>query len=323
MKILIIRLSALGDIILTSPFQKLARNFFPNAEIHFLCKPQNSFLVQSSPYLDRVLHFEGVAKTRKLLQEEAYDLVFDLQHSLKTILLTYSLAGENYRVDKQNITKWLMVNLKLKLKVPHIVNRYNDLLQPFGKVDTTLKLEYFFPKQIEESTNSIHADIPIDFEVFVLSATHNTKRLTKAKVIEYLNQIKSPIVLLGGPAEVEFSESILKELPLERKQSIISLVGKIDFHSSALLVKKAKRVFTNDTGLMHVAAAFSKPMVTFWGNTTPSFGMFPYNTPYAAVQNDALSCRPCSKIGGKNCPKGTYECLTSPAVEPLFWPDEV
>jgi ADP-heptose:LPS heptosyltransferase len=80
------------------------------------------------------------------------------------------------------------------------------------------------------------------------------------------------------------------------------------------VVEKAAVVLTHDTGLMHIAAAFKRPIVSVWGNTVPQFGMTPYygdvKVPNKLFEVSGLSCRPCSKIGFETCPKKHFRCMT-------------
>jgi ADP-heptose:LPS heptosyltransferase len=84
-------------------------------------------------------------------------------------------------------------------------------------------------------------------------------------------------------------------------------------NESADLVKKSKLIITHDTGLMHIAAAFKKKIISVWGNTVPEFGMYPYYG-NSLAQNfqfeiNGLRCRPCSKIGYAKCPRGHFKCM--------------
>jgi ADP-heptose:LPS heptosyltransferase len=94
---------------------------------------------------------------------------------------------------------------------------------------------------------------------------------------------------------------------------VINLCGQLSLAQSASIVGQSARVFTHDTGLMHIAAALRKPIVSIWGSTVPAFGMYPFypdgldlNT---TLEVKDLSCRPCSKIGYDKCPKGHFRCM--------------
>ena len=94
-------------------------------------------------------------------------------------------------------------------------------------------------------------------------------------------------------------------------KEIINYCGKLNLDESATVVRDAFVVVSNDTGMMHIATAFSKRLVSVWGNTTPDFGMYPYlpNEQSKIIQVEGLKCRPCSKIGYDKCPKKHFKCM--------------
>lgn len=139
-----------------------------------------------------------------------------------------------------------------------------------------------------------------------------------------IDRINKPIILLGdkndrktGEEIVKFFEKTEASAPLEpqlhrelnKKAIIFNACGQFNLNQSASIVKNARYVFTHDTGLMHIAAAFKKTIFSIWGNTIPMFGMYPYRTKFTIFENNKLSCRPCSKIGYKKCPKGHFKCM--------------
>ena len=142
-------------------------------------------------------------------------------------------------------------------------------------------------------------------------------------MIELCDRINKPVVLLGGKEDQEIASEIeefffkkesgasyeegLEELG--KKTLIFNAVGKCNLNQSASLIQQSSWVFTHDTGLMHIASAFKKPIFSIWGNTVPAFGMYPYRTKFTIFENNNLSCRPCSKIGYKQCPKGHFKCM--------------
>ena len=142
-------------------------------------------------------------------------------------------------------------------------------------------------------------------------------------MIELCDRINKPVVLLGGKEDEEVAgevedffkqQEVSKEMEkaldkIGKKTQIFNAVGKCNLNQSASLLKQANWVFTHDTGLMHIAAAFKKPIYSIWGNTIPAFGMYPYRTQFTIFENNKLSCRPCSKIGYNQCPKGHFKCM--------------
>ena len=139
--------------------------------------------------------------------------------------------------------------------------------------------------------------------------------------------LNHPIMLLGGLEDADEGERIAADDPIK----IYNACGKFNLNESADLVRRAKLVITNDTGLMHIASAFKRPAISLWGNTVPEFGMYPYygdnflqhfeqassspHLPYDVLEIRKLSCRPCSKIGYDKCPRGHFKCME--LIEPL------
>ena len=286
MKILVIRFSAIGDILLTFPVVEALVDKYPSAEIHFLTKPSNE------PVLDLLSN----KVQPKQLRGERYDLVIDLHNNLRTFLLQVLLMkGSWHRFRKLNFQKWLFTAFKWNtLPKVHVVDRY---AQAASVCPASVNLAI--------SNTNVVESLPSHYVAWVLGATFSTKQFPLSKLIETIERLEMPIVLLGGEKENPLASSLQAHFP-----SLISYVGKTSLSEAALVLSKAKVVVTNDTGLMHLAAFYAKPMVCIWGNTVPAFGMYPYQSaPVFHAQVSDLSCRPCSKIGHNTCPKGHFQCM--------------
>jgi ADP-heptose:LPS heptosyltransferase len=297
-KILVIRFSAIGDVLLTFPVVEALQHKYPSAEIHFLTKPSNKAVLEllSSKVHPRFLQ-ESLVQTAKQLRGERYDLVIDLHNNLRTFLLQALLMkGSWKRYRKLNFQKWLLTSFKWNtLPKVHVVDRYAQaaLVNP---TNVTLA--------VSDTINGMEL-LPSKYVAWVLGATFSTKQFPLSKLIETIERLDMPIVLLGGEKENPLASSLQAHFP-----SLISLVGKTSLAEAASVLSKANVVVTNDTGLMHLAAFYEKPMVCIWGNTVPSFGMYPYQSaPVFHAQVSDLSCRPCSKIGHNTCPKGHFDCM--------------
>jgi heptosyltransferase-2 len=295
-KILVIRFSAIGDILLTFPVVAALQHKYPAADIHFLTKPSNKAVLEllSSKVQPRFLQ-ESLVQTATQLRRERYDLVIDLHNNLRTFLLqVLMLKGSWNRFRKLNFQKWLFTSFKWNtLPKVHVVERYAQA----AKVN---------PALVTLVVNNPALDsLPSNYVAWVLGATFSTKQYPLSKLIETIERLDMPIVLLGGDKENTLASSLQAHFP-----SLISLVGKTSLAEAALVLSKAKVVVTNDTGLMHLAAFYEKPMVCIWGNTVPDFGMYPFQKrPVFNAQVADLSCRPCSKIGHNTCPKGHFDCM--------------
>ena len=297
MKILVIRFSAIGDILLTFPVVEALVHKYPSAEIHFLTKPSNEPVLDllSSKVQPRFLQ-ESLVQTAKQLRGERYDLVIDLHNNLRTFLLQVLLMkGSWHRFRKLNFQKWLFTAFKWNtLPKVHVVDRY---AQAASVSPASVNLAV--------SNTNVVESLPSHYVAWVLGATFSTKQFPLSKLIETIERLEMPIVLLGGEKENPLASSLQAHFP-----SLISYVGKTSLSEAAMVLSKAKVVVTNDTGLMHLAAFYAKPMVCIWGNTVPAFGMYPYQSaPVFHAQVSDLSCRPCSKIGHNTCPKGHFQCM--------------
>jgi ADP-heptose:LPS heptosyltransferase len=128
--------------------------------------------------------------------------------------------------------------------------------------------------------------------------------------------ITCPIIVLGGKEEQQEGEKLSAKFP-----HVINYCGKLSLLQSASVVAQSKFVITHDTGLMHIAAAFKKPIISIWGNTVPEFGMYPYYGKYSVENYKAeisnLNCRPCSKLGHKKCPEGHFKCMEQQDVNAM------
>jgi ADP-heptose:LPS heptosyltransferase len=144
----------------------------------------------------------------------------------------------------------------------------------------------------------------------VIGAKHATKQLPLEKMQSVAQKFKMPVVLLGGKEDISRGGAIEKSFSSE----VFNACGIFSLNQSAAIVKHSHHVISHDTGLMHIAAAFRKKIISIWGNTIPEFGMYPY-MPSSPVQNNlmlevkGLSCRPCSKIGFEKCPRGHFKCM--------------
>jgi len=306
-KFLIIRFSSIGDIVLTSPVVRCLKNQHKGeVEIHFLTKKSYVNLIENNPHIDRVHTIEKSHKeVLAELKAEKFDFVIDLHHNLRTLRVKRALGVPSFSFNKLNIEKWLLVNLK-KDKMPdiHIVQRYLNTLESFNIKDDGKGLDFFFPNNYQFNKELINIETP--YVSFVIGAKFNTKRLPTEQIEELCGRINQQIVLLGGKEEEEEGNRIAKKFA-----HVTSLCGKCNLMDSAHLIKESEVVITHDTGMMHIASAFQKKIVSIWGNTVPKFGMYPFmdasNFSLHEVEN--LSCRPCSKIGYKECPKKHFDCM--------------
>jgi ADP-heptose:LPS heptosyltransferase len=311
MKFLIIRFSSIGDIVLTTPVIRCLKKQLPGSEIHFLTKESFGTIVENNPYIDKahlLAHsWETVVHELKL---ENYDYIIDLHHNLRTLRLKKDLGIRSFRFNKLNIQKWIYTNLKWNLMPNvHIVDRYMKTVESFGVKNDGDGLDYFIPGKDEVKQRDIPVSHHLGYIGLVIGAAHNTKKLPVEKLKELCSKIDHPIILLGGKEDNENAKEIASADPIK----IYNACGKFNLNESADLVRKSKLIITHDTGLMHIAAAFKKKIISVWGNTVPEFGMYLYygkdQISNFKFEINGLRCRPCSKIGYAKCPRGHFKCM--------------
>ncbi|TFH28247.1 MAG: glycosyltransferase family 9 protein [Bacteroidia bacterium] len=309
-KFLVVRFSSIGDIVLTSPVIRHLKNQVEDAEIHYLTKNVYAPLLKANPYIDHIHSFDGDLKSclHKLKGEEI-DYIIDLHHNARSARIKFGLKRMDFTVHKLNWKKWLYVTFKTdRLPDRHMVDRNLDTIKDFISERDSLGLDHFIPEGEEIEANSLPPAFRKGFIGLSIGAQHGTKKLPLESLVKLCGLLSHPVVILGGSEDQPTGEAVVSSLP---DKALLNACGKYNIHQSASLLRQAKVLITHDTGLMHIGAAFQKRIISVWGNTVPRFGMFPYRSGSGSVQFEVkgLKCRPCSKIGYKQCPKKHFKCM--------------
>ena len=311
-KILIIRFSSIGDIVLTTPVIRCLKNQFKgDVELHYLTKEHYKVILENNPYLNGVHTIKKstneIINTLKALK---FDYVIDLHKNLRSKRIIKNLKCVAFSFNKLNYEKWLFTTFKInKLPKVHIVDRYLETLKHFDVENDHQGLDYFIGEEGQVEIAELPLTHHSGFVAFAIGAQHFTKRLPTHKIIAICKKIAQPVILLGGKEDVETANEIIQSVGLNAYNGC----GKFSLHQSASIIAQSKTLITHDTGLMHIGVALGVNIVSVWGNTVPAFGMYPYypNQPqkYTIVENEDLKCRPCSKIGHQKCPKKHFKCM--------------
>ena len=308
-KFLVLRFSSIGDIVLTTPVVRGLKNQVENAEVHFFTKPEYKKILEANPYIDKIHILQrDLGKQLNELKYEFYDYIIDLHKNLRTKRIISNLGIINFTFDKLNWKKWCYVNFKInKLPDKHIVDRYLEAVDIFDVENDNQGLDYFIPSRDQVDVSGFSSPFREGYVAFAISARHNTKKLTTDKIITIIGKMQLPFILLGGPEDYETGEAIAGQCG----DFVFNACGRYNINQSASLVRQSRLVITHDTGLMHIAAAYHKKIISVWGNTVPEFGMYPYmpHEESALFEVRGLSCRPCSKLGFKKCPKKHFRCI--------------
>lgn len=311
-KILIVRFSSIGDIVLTTPVIRAIHNLVERPEIHFITKKQYKDTVENNPNIDKVYTFEKeITEVIHSLKSEGYDLLIDLHSNLRSKRLKLLLGVPSARFSKLNFQKWLLVQFKYnRLPKMHIVERYLQPLLDHGIVYDGKGLDYFITDQDRKVLSQLPKHFQNGYHTLVVGGTHFTKQIPLDMLVEIAKGSSLPMVILGGPNDIEKAQSIENELG----DKVWNACGTFSLNESAALIESCNKVVTSDTGLMHIASAFQKEILSLWGNTIPEFGMYPLlpegmDAKNKIFQVNDLKCRPCSKIGFDHCPKKHFKCM--------------
>ncbi len=316
MKILIIRFSAIGDIAWTSPVIRCCKQQLPNAEIHFCTKAKFGVLVENNPYLDKVHYLnDSLVELLGELKSENFDYVIDLHSKIRSKIIAFYLGKKTYTYNKLSFQRFLFTKFQINFMAgkKHVAERYLDTVKKIGVVNDYKGLDFFIAAENELSIENFPEVYKNGYASFVIGASQPTKKLPLEKMAELCFKIKLPIMLLGGKEDFELGEQLISYLDnfisqIEKKPQLLNVCGKYNLGQSASIVKQSDLVYGHDTGLTHVAAAFGKKIYSIWGPTSP-ISFAPYMADNVLIENNNLTCRPCSKSGLKQCPKGHFKCL--------------
>lgn len=311
-KILIIRFSSIGDIVLTTPVVRCLKQQLNNAEIHYLTKKQYQPVLSENPYIDRFWFYEnGFCGLLPLLQRERFDYIVDLHKNMRSFFVRMKLGVRGASFPKLNIQKWLLVRFGINLMPDlHIVDRYFRAVSELGILNDGKGLDYFIPHADHLTVEDLPEQFRSGFFAVVIGGRHFTKIFPASKVAEVVGKLNKPAILLGGKEDRKQGDDI----SVSCGNRIWNGCGMYNLNQSASLIGLSDAVLTNDTGLMHIAAALNKPVVSVWGNTVPAFGMFPFRSsdsdaPSVIMEVKGLKCRPCSKLGFDQCPEKHFRCM--------------
>jgi len=328
-KILIIRLSSIGDILLSTPFIRQVKKTYPKAKIDFIVKNIYKDLLDFNPHLNKLYSLK-LNKGRKelkelkvLLRECSYNVILDLHNNLRSNYLKRGIHAEKiYSIKKEKIKQTLLVQFKINLyktETP-IPDKYLAVAKDYDILDDGKGLDLYWNKNTTDTARtkmmSLGLDLNNRFICLAPGAGFYTKRWPEEKfekLIALINRDHNfKIVVLGNDKEREIG-SLLK-----KQRNIIDSRGKLSLLETAYIISKGMMIVTNDSGLMHMATAVKTPVLAIFGSTVKELGFFPYRAESRVVENSGLSCRPCSHIGRNTCPKNHFKCMMEITPEDVY-----
>lgn len=304
-KLLIIRLSSLGDILLTTPLIRSIKKINPEIDVDFVLREEYRDILIHNPHIRRVFtyansKFEKQNLFNKLISEN-YELAIDLHNNLRTKEFLRLLKCRVLKFDKRNIDKFFLVRFKINRmrNAPSIPERYSQTID--GSILDGEALEIVTNKNPDSRLQN-----DSNFIGLCPGAKHYTKRWSLNNYLELGKLLEANnyrIVLFGGRYEIELCSSLAQEL-----SNPVNLCN-ADILQTATNMKQCKLIYCNDSGLMHLATSVGTPVIAFFGSTVKEFGFYPYGSKSLVLENKNLACRPCTHIGRKNCPKKHFDCM--------------
>ncbi len=315
MKILIIRLSSIGDIILTTAVLKAFKDKYKDCKIDFLVLDKFKDAISLCPYINKLILYnksendglKGMMSFSKELSKEKYDYVFDLHSKFRSIFignfLKYKYGVKVYKYKKRAFWKSILVNLKLiKYKVDNtIIKNYFNAFTDFDIEYKGENLNFSFEENLEKKFLEYKDTI-----IFAPGASKETKKWTeenfKNLAFKLYNRFQKKIILIGGKEDIGKCDRISEN----SDGKIINLAGKLSLKESGALLSIAKFLVTNDSGPFHIARGVKCKTFVIFGPTSPE--MFEYNKNSILVYKN-VDCSPCSLHGDKVCPKKHFNCM--------------
>lgn len=335
-KILVIRFSSLGDVVLSMPLLHFLQVNYPTAQLDYLIRKEYAELVRNHPAVNRLIEFDvsegfsGLLQLRKSLQSNGYHLVLDIHNNIRSRVLTFPVRRFKRvsRVRKNQFIRFLLVHFKLNLyrvfyeRPPKVWQKYlRTISEEWRSWSRPEMTRVFLSRESRENVKGIlkETGIASPFAVMAPGARHFTKRWPEHYYTELINRLygkyKIPTILLGGPDEAGLAENIAKSA---RGYAAYSLAGKLTISETAAVIEQAEIMVTNDSGLMHLGAASNRKLVAIFGSTVEELGFFPETENALVVEEKELKCRPCSHIGRSQCPKKHFKCMLNLRPDNVF-----
>lgn len=321
-RVALLQTAFLGDAVLTLPLLEKIRKVLPGAEITVLTRPETARIFASSGLAAEVLtdnkkssasFFGEFFRLLGELKKRRFDIAIVPHRSLRSALLA-RLSGIPMRIGFDSSAGSRLFTHKVPFSwLIHDLERNLTLILPLAE-DTAPS----FPVLCGKS--GVLKELGADGTVFIGAnpgSVWPTKRWPReywARLItELARAYGAKVVLVGGRNEIEWNSEIEKN---SAPGSVLNLTGKTGMDELMSLIKDLKLFITNDSGPMHIAAAFGVPVAAVFGPTTRELGFFPYGKNNLVLEEE-LACRPCALHGSRECPRGHFLCMR------MITPDKV
>lgn len=312
MKILIIRLSSLGDVILTQSVCAYLRAQYPDAEIDFITKAAYIEIIKLMGLDIQPISYSQSLSAHIALFKKRYDLVLDLHGKLASRLISLAACGKKSAVyNKQRKIRKKIVSGNKALCISSTLDLYKSALKPFFTLDKLPVPRLVNPENMP--------DIKLPESKKLIMIFPGAQHYTKMYPLEYYQELIqiSPadyyFLLAGSPAE----RGLCQKLQAQATEKALNIAGNYSFGELLSIISHVDIVISSDSGPMHLAAAIQKKQIAIFGATHPRLGFAPLN-PNARLLLMDLECQPCSLHGSERCSMGHFKCMRELKPETLL-----
>jgi len=312
---LIIRLSSIGDILLTTPFIRQVRKRFPQAQLEFVVKKQYADLLAFNPHIDVLYQFDNSILTlKRQIHNNFYEYIFDLHNNMRSIFIRYGLnCKQLFSINKDKFRRFILVYFRINLysEIKSIPQRYQETGREAVIVDDQKGLDFYWDKQTEQSSLKILSEKAVDLNKPILCIAPGAGFFTKRWPLEYfdrlirhiINRHDVNIIIIGSPAEAALFNK------LQILHQVYNFAGSVNLIQTGYIISKSILLLSNDSGMMHMATAVGTDVVAIFGSSVKELGFYPYRGQSVVIENEKIDCRPCSHIGRKSCPQKHFKCM--------------
>lgn len=309
-KILVIRFSSLGDVLLTTGVLHHLKTQQIDISIDFLTSREFTPLLSGNKDIHQVFSFDrqnGLFSLLQLYRQlPQYDMIFDLHGSLRSWLLHLFFKGPIFTYDKKSkLRRDFIKNPQLKSKLKeHVTQRYFYAFQSALGL-APAPLEDLRP-QIYLKKTKLQIDLPEQFICIHPFASQ------KNKVWPFFSQLCQRLV------EKNITPVVIGRGNFDDFPGVINLTNKTSLNETIVVISKSQALLSTDSGPLHIGCALNKKIIGLFGPTTKEFGFFPLFNNCFIIENNDLNCRPCHPHGGNTCPLSHFKCMNDISVDQVL-----
>ncbi len=324
--ILIIQTAFIGDTILASHFARAVKDLYPNSKIHFFLRKGNESVIQGLPTIEKTWVWDKAGgKTKNLmkliseLREIKFDMVFNLHRHFNSGLVAAMMKSPFKAGFKQNPLS-MFYTRKINHQIPdprgwHEVQRNLELIPDYKIADNSKFYKPELPIQ-QKNIDKVSQYVSDNYFVVAPASVWYTKAWSEHKYRELTSELSKmgKVYFIGAPSDKDLCDRIREGFP-----NTENLCGGLNLLDSAALMKKARRVFVNDSAPLHLASCVNAKTTAVFCSTVPAFGYTPLADDSVVVDvGNELSCRPCGLHGYKACPLGHFKCSEDIAINKVL-----